>query len=399
LASSIQHCGACERACPARPNAVATCTAGTCGFRCLDGFADCDGNAANGCEADLRASTAHCGACGRMCVVPNGTPLCVAGRCDIAACTVGFADCDGMLANGCEVDLRTNVSHCGACGRACSLSNATAGCAAGACTVAACTTGFGNCDGNALNGCEADLRNDRSHCGACGNACTAGNTCQGGVCSSLASCRTILAGAPGSPNGRYTIDPDGPGGAAPFPVYCDMAGGGWTLVMMMGTSPRGTLGYNSPHWTSATVLNDTVTDPTSDVSMKNQAFNTLPVEAMRFCLREMTSCVVETLTAPSALSIFMGPERSRGNPVSFYAPIGYSGGLGCNRNGFNVFDVGGGPARFRYGILLNNESACEGSVDGGRGFGGRGFYGTEISAGQGDGIVATSHERGWIWVR
>ena len=64
-----------------------------------------------------------------------------------------------------------------------------------------------------------------------------------------------------------------------------------------------------------------------------------------------------------------------------------------------MFDVGGGPARYRYGILLNNEAACEGSVDGGRGFGGRGYYGTEISAGQGDGIVSTSHERGWVWVR
>ncbi|MFO0602893.1 MAG: MXAN_6577-like cysteine-rich protein [Polyangiales bacterium] len=399
LATSTQHCGMCERACPARANAVTTCAAGACGFRCLDGFADCDTNPANGCEVDTRVTPAHCGGCGRACMPANATPSCAAGVCDVASCSAGFADCNMSAADGCEVDTRTTVAHCGACGRSCSLPNATPGCAAGACTVASCSTGFGDCDASPLNGCETDTRTSRSHCGMCGNACGTGQACMAGACSALASCRAILAAAPGSPNGVYTIDPDGPGGAAPLPVYCDMAGGGWTMVMMMGTSPAGTLGYNSAHWTTTSVLADTVTDPSMNVSMKNRAFNTLPLEAIRFCLGAVTSCVTETITATSALSLFTGAERSRGNPPSFFAPIGYGGGLGCNRNGFNVFDVGGGPARYRYGILLNNESACEGSVDGGRGFGGRGYYGTEISAGQGDGIVSTSHERGWVWVR
>ena len=94
-----------------------------------------------------------------------------------------------------------------------------------------------------------------------------------------------------------------------------------------------------------------------------------------------------------------GAERLGGRSIADFATWGYPGNQGCNRRGFNVFDVGGGPARCRYGILINNEAACEGSVDGGRGLGCHGFYGTEVSAGRGDGIVGTSHERAWLFVR
>jgi hypothetical protein len=46
------------------------------------------------------------------------------------------------------------------------------------------------------------------------------------------SCHTQKLYAPLSGDGVYVIDPDGPGGMAPFSVQCDMttAGGGWTIV-------------------------------------------------------------------------------------------------------------------------------------------------------------------------
>jgi hypothetical protein len=94
--------------------------------------------------------------------------------CYKVSCAAGTADCDGNAADGCEADLSSTAS-CGACGHVCSLPHAGAGCAAGACTLGACDEGWGDCDGNAANGCEASLalHAGSSNCGACGVSCPA----------------------------------------------------------------------------------------------------------------------------------------------------------------------------------------------------------------------------------
>ena len=86
-----------------------------------------------------------------------------------------------MTATGCEVDVTSSVSHCGACGNACSAANAVSSCGGGACAFA-CKSGFGDCDQNKATGCEVDVTSSVSHCGACGNACAAGWTCVLGAC-------------------------------------------------------------------------------------------------------------------------------------------------------------------------------------------------------------------------
>ena len=167
-------------------------------MRCDAGFADCDANVANGCETDLNSTVTACGACGRACALANATPTCRAGVCAVSLCNAGYGDCDGVAANGCETDLNATVGSCGACGRACALANATASCAAGACAVASCAAGFGNCDGVASNGCETDLRGSNGNCGRCGAVCGAGTVCSGGACGSICGAGTTYCTAAAS---------------------------------------------------------------------------------------------------------------------------------------------------------------------------------------------------------
>ncbi len=82
----------------------------------------------------------------------------------------------------CDIDVSSDVANCGDCGRACPLppySRAT--CVAGACGFA-CDAPRTDCDGDAANGCEADLASDAAHCGSCETACAPGRACRLGVC-------------------------------------------------------------------------------------------------------------------------------------------------------------------------------------------------------------------------
>ncbi|MEZ4392564.1 MAG: hypothetical protein R3A48_15865 [Polyangiales bacterium] len=180
--SDVNNCGLCGNRCPARSNAATTCTAGGCGFTCNPGWADCDGNPTNGCEVNLNTSTSNCGACGNVCSNPHGGAVCTAGTCGISTCSSGYSNCDGEVGNGCETNTRNNVNHCGGCGRVCSLPNATPRCGSSVCKISTCNANFGNCNNNNNDGCEASLLNDNNNCGACGARCGSGRACANGTC-------------------------------------------------------------------------------------------------------------------------------------------------------------------------------------------------------------------------
>lgn len=191
LNTDAANCGACGTTCPGAPNATPICSDGSCSTACNSGFADCDQDPSNGCEQNLAG---NCGVCGNTCTLPHASGECVNGVCSFSVCDEGYADCDGKPANGCEVNLRTSAGNCGQCGSNCWIANTNTACVDGACAMSSCVPGYGDCNGQASDGCEHAVNSDKENCGACGHACPApppgfaDMACNGGIC--VPSCDT-----------------------------------------------------------------------------------------------------------------------------------------------------------------------------------------------------------------
>jgi hypothetical protein len=144
-----------------------------------DGVCTCPQDAPDTCDGvcvDLKTDADNCGDCGVVC--PSGE-TCQGGICRCGsgpACTNGLTCCSGQCVN-----LLTDLDNCTECGNACpaSLPNATVICGAGqdeqgrpgyGCAFV-CGTGFANCSGDPLTGCEQSVSSNRDNCGACGFSC------------------------------------------------------------------------------------------------------------------------------------------------------------------------------------------------------------------------------------
>ena len=141
------------------PNGFLACVGGSESLSCNSGFADVDGSVLNGCEVNLMTSLAHCGSVGNAVpTVPNATVACVAGVPTLVACASGFANVDGNFLNGCEVNLMTSLAHCGSVGNAVNIPNAIGACVGGVAVLVSCQSGWFNVNGSIVDGCE--LRED-----------------------------------------------------------------------------------------------------------------------------------------------------------------------------------------------------------------------------------------------
>jgi hypothetical protein len=201
ISTSPGNCGACGTVCPPVANGTPACAAGACDVVCNAGFANCNMSPADGCEVNTNTSPTSCGGCGNVCVVAHGTPACVGGACALGGCDPGWADCNGSLADGCETSTDTSVTSCGACNALCATPNATPACVGGACTVASCNAGFADCNGVAADGCEVNTQTDAAHCGGCGVACSIANgtpSCVAGACA-VAGCNSGSADCNNNP--------------------------------------------------------------------------------------------------------------------------------------------------------------------------------------------------------
>ena len=146
---------------------------------CTGTQADCDHDPATGCEVNLATDVNHCGKCEIACRYPDC--VCRAGVLAVA-CPQGRADCDGDSSNGCEVNTDSSMQHCGRCNRLCHTMGhdaIAAVCVSGKCRIT-CETEFSgqnDCDDNPDNGCETNIWTNEN-CGQCGVKCT----CLNGVC-------------------------------------------------------------------------------------------------------------------------------------------------------------------------------------------------------------------------
>jgi hypothetical protein len=397
--------------------ACPSCASGvTCGVDadCLSGFckagtcqtASCSDVKKDGDETGIDCG-GSCGPCGdgTSCKLPKD---CQSGVCSGNPLSCQTATCTDKVLNGDE----TGIDCGGSCASKCSVGD---GCKSGAdCTTGSCNAQTGKC---LAATCADNIQNQGESgvdCGGgvcptcalgkgCGSTadCAGALVCAAGVCSYPTSCKDLHAQRPTLTDAAWKIDPDGPGPVAPFNAFCAMAeqGGGWTLVLVAAAGSS-TFRYDSPLWTNDTLLNDLVAAP-SNVDQKGTGFISVPFTQILGC-RNGSSCLADSYTATSAKALFAGAETvsSTVTRASFNAWDNMAAlPGGCNRAGINVHDMNNGPSKCRYGILLNNEAVCEGSVDGGLGFGCLGFYGTQLGFGRGDGVVPTASYNGFLYVR
>jgi len=150
---------------------------------CLQGQKICGGVCADPDDPMYGCSPTGCAPCSME--YPNAMQVCLNGACALGECDNGFKNCNGDDADGCEANIMADPANCGACGAVCNFAHAMPSCVMGSCSFLMCDPGWAHCN-DLDNPCETNLEDDPINCGACGNVCPAApgsiGVCNGGVC-------------------------------------------------------------------------------------------------------------------------------------------------------------------------------------------------------------------------
>lgn len=166
LDAGTPYCGQCFNVCPE-------------GASCTNSACVCPPDKSGVCDrkcVDLQSDPSHCGACGRTC----GLGSCVAGECVCDPDPTTVQTCPGSPAC---VDTARDPANCGSCGQRCGLGSCVDGaCVCGPAPVTPCP-GSPTC---------VNLWTDSKNCGACGSSCASSSVCPKGPCEcSLGVCCPI----------------------------------------------------------------------------------------------------------------------------------------------------------------------------------------------------------------
>jgi len=172
----------------------------------------------------------------------------------LTSCDMGFDDCSGGPGDGCESDLG-DIATCGSCGNDCGRDNALTGCNGGSCSFNGCVSGFGDCNADENDGCEAEYDVDPNNCDSCGKICKVGQGCAGGICGDTdascsdpgASCNDTACTQPG----RFAVTPeiavDTLNGRRLWAREAlDGVGGYWAEMVCMNLELEGITGWRLP---------------------------------------------------------------------------------------------------------------------------------------------------------
>lgn len=194
LSRDADNCGACGNVCGTflPLHMVSQCIEGACAYQCHNpnpqfptDWRDCNGVIDDGCEVNVLLDTKHCGSCGNACAPGQS---CNSGKC---GCPAGRIECPWFLGRTRCVDPMTDDFNCGGCGSACPSDGACAvnppnmryGCVGGTCGHLKCEPRTVDCNGDvgplgcASDGCEVGAVADRDNCGGCGVTCKDGEEC------------------------------------------------------------------------------------------------------------------------------------------------------------------------------------------------------------------------------
>ncbi|KAK0114929.1 hypothetical protein ONS96_013403 [Cadophora gregata f. sp. sojae] len=171
LSTDRDNCGGCGTQCPTdytceesvcQPPALQCGPQTNCGGTCID----------------TQTDNNNCGGCGQFC---SQGFTCQAGTCTQETCDAG-GGVQGGFCRGVCVDFQTNNRNCGMCGRDCGDGSVYT-CDAGTCIQQPVCILPDSRIGFTCGGLCKDVRYDRDNCGACRNACPAGDICDNLRCS------------------------------------------------------------------------------------------------------------------------------------------------------------------------------------------------------------------------